>query len=96
MASFPPPVHSVVLGVWGAEHGGGGCGGGGYGFLPLSPTAAAVAEGGGCVGAKGFGFKRVAVGVELGFEQGSVALASVASEPAALVASGSVAPAARL
>ncbi|CAI7903093.1 unnamed protein product [Closterium sp. NIES-54] len=31
----PPPVHSVVLGVWGAEHGGGGCGGGGYVFLPL-------------------------------------------------------------
>ncbi|CAI7865506.1 unnamed protein product, partial [Closterium sp. NIES-54] len=55
-----------------------------------SPTAAAVAEGGGCVGALGLGFKGGAVGVELGFEQGSVALASVASELVAPVATGPV------
>ncbi|CAI7843415.1 unnamed protein product, partial [Closterium sp. NIES-54] len=63
---------------------------------PPSPTAAAAAEGGGCVGALGLGFKGGAVGVELGFEQGSVALALVAREPVAPVASGSVAPAIRL
>ncbi|CAI7800951.1 unnamed protein product [Closterium sp. NIES-54] len=36
------------------------------------------------------GFKGGAVGVELGFEQGSIALASVASEPVAPVASAPV------
>ncbi|CAI7792194.1 unnamed protein product [Closterium sp. NIES-54] len=59
---------------------------------PLSPTAAAAAEGGGCVGAWGLGFK----GGCYGSGARSVALASVAREPVALVASGSVAPAARL